>query len=526
MQMRPREMSDTTRRAAAALAICLLPLIACDLDVENPNDPDRRRALSNPADVESLIRSQFLQFWGVVQGDITDEGNPGPSFDAAAEVETSNSFNDGTFDQGLMPPIAIINRVGYRWGNWMRDPWLNFNRGLASIRDGLRAVEEQNLRIAEPERLQAFAKFMQGLFHGWIALQYDRGFILDETVEEPGSSVDDLRPYDEVMEAARGYLAEARAIAGANDFALPDGWLGPDSYTSDDLVRLAHSYEARFMASVARTPEERAAVSWSEVLDHVNRGVVEDFGINAQGPGGLWTADYKGRSARTSSVYLPLIGPADQSGAYTEWENASPEARQPFLVDTDDRRITAGPPNSSGKYLEFRDFFNNQSQRGTFFLSNYSPKWWREISDTEFGFAPEVSVKEMNFLAAEAHIRMGNPQAALPLINQGRVENGELPPATAQGVSGERCVPRAVGPIRKISGLPQGACGDLLTTLAYEKRIELFEMSAGLSFFDARGWGMLRTGRPLHVPIPMEDIQVISGLEFYTFGGGGPGSAP
>ena len=40
------------------------------------------------------------------------------------------------------------------------------------------------------------------------------------------------------------------------------------------------------------------------------------------------------------------------------------------------------------------------------------------------------------------------------------------------GVSGARCVPRAIGPLMKASGLAENACGDLLTTLIYEKRIE------------------------------------------------------
>lgn len=512
-------------RFAVAGAV-LFPLGAClGLDVTNPNEPERERALSNAADVEALIRSQFRTYWGVTQGGVADEGGPGPALDAAAEVEASNSANNGTWDMGNIPPDAVVNQVGYRWGVWSRTPWLEMNRGLASIRSGLLSIEEQNLeaKLDDPQRVQAFSKFMQGLFHGYLALMYDRAFVLDETVDEPADV--ELQSYSEVMQAARGYLAEARSIAQASDFSLPDGWLGPSSRSSDDLVRLTHSYEARFMTAVARSPDERAAVSWSEVLNHVDQGIVEDFGIDLDGPGGVWNGPYKGRSARGSSVFLPLIGPADQSGGYVDWENTAPRNRQPFTVVTDDRRIHGDTPEDAGKYMEWREFFNNQRERGTWFLSSYSPTWWRDISDTGFGFAPEVSVQEMEFLAAEAHIRQGSPGAALPLINDARVEQGELPPATADGVSGSECVPRAVGPLTKASGLSEGECGDLMTTLIYEKRIELFELTAGLSFFDARGWGILRTGRPIHIPLPMEDIQVL-GMSHYTFGGGGEGSAP
>lgn len=500
----------------------LFPLGAClDLSVTNPNEPERERALSQAADVAALIRSQFHTYWDVVQGGIGDEGSPGAALDGAAEVEASNSANDGTWDMGMIPPTPIVNEVGYRWGSWSRTPWLTMNRGLSALRSALQAIEERNLTddLVEPARVQAFARFMQGLFHGYIALMYDRGFILDETVDPVTT---ELQPYDVVMQAARGYLAEARSIAEANDFTLPDGWLGPSSYTSEDLVRLTHSYEARFMTAVARSPEERAAVAWEEVLSHVAQGVVEDFGVNLDGPGGVWSSPYKSRSGRGTSIYLTLLGPADQSGAYIAWENTPGPDREPFLIDTDDRRITDGTPTDAGKYVEHRNFFNNQRARGTWFLSNYSPMWFRNISDTDFGFAPEITVEEMEFLTAEAHIRLNNPDAALPLINDRRVEEGELTGATLAGVSGDRCVPRAVGPLTKASGLSEGACGDLMTTLIYEKRLELFELTAGLSFFDARGWGILRTGRPIHIPIPMEDLQVL-GISHYTFGGGEEG---
>lgn len=506
------------------LAALLVPVVGCDLDVINPNEPSRERALTNADDIRALIRSQYRTYWNVAQDDPTDEGNPGPALDATTEILASNSANDGTWDQGMMPPIAVINQVGYAWGPWMRDPWLEMNRALAAVRDGLQSIEERNLDLDDIERIQAFSKYLQGLFHGYMALMYDRGFILDETVEDPADL--ELQPYGTVMQAAMDYLSEARSIAAANDFELSDGWLGPATYTNEDLVRLTHSYQARFMAAVARNPTEREAVDWDAVLSHVSQGIAEDYGVNLDGPGGVWNAYYKDSfGARTISLFLPFLGVADQSGAYIDWENTPAPDRTPFLIDTDDRRITDGTPTGEGVLVEYRDFTVNIAARGTWFLSNYSPKWFRGIADTGFGFAPEITVQEMQFLAAEAHIRNGSPDMALGVINDGRVSDGQLPEATTTGVSGARCVPRAIGPLRKASDLSEGACGDLMTTLIYEKRIELFQLSAGLAFFDARGWGILRSGRPVHVPIPMEDLQVL-GLSHYTFGGGGEGSAP
>lgn len=123
-------------------------------------------------------------------------------------------------------------------------------------------------------------------------------------------------------------------------------------------------------------------------------------------------------------------------------------------------------------------------------------------------------------------MRLGEPERALPLINAARVEIGELPPATLDGATGERCVPRAVGPLAKASSRAEGECGDLWQVLIYEKRMQLAFLSQGNTYYDARGFGTLRTGRAIHAPVPMEELQLL-GIPHYTFGGvGGPGSAP
>lgn len=519
-------MIDLRSLRAVVATAAVLSMGAClDLEVTNPNEPERDQVLSSGTDVEALISGQFRTYWDMVQGSGDGAGSAAATLDALAEVEVSNSANDGTQDAGDLPPKPLPNIVGYRWGNGWRSPWLLQNRGLSAIRQGLLAIDELGLTVAEGPRLQAYAKLMQGLYLGQIALLYDRGFIIDETVATDEDVVAlTLLPYDQVMTAARGYLAEARTIAGANSFTLPAGWLGPATYSSDDLVRIAHSYEARFMAQVARTPTERAAVDWSQVISHVASGVTEDFGVELDGPGGIWGSPYKSRSGTGNSVGLSFLGPADQSGAYIAWENTAPADRTPFDIDTDDRRISDGTLQGPGLLAEWRTFFNNQAARGTYYLSNYSGRWFRQIDETGFGFAAEISVQDMSFLEAEANIRLGFPALALPIINDARVNLGQLPAATVTGVSGARCVPRAIGPIGKASGQTVGACGDLLTTLIYEKRMVVLQLTVGSVFYDARGFGTLRTGRAIHFPIPAEDLQLL-GIPFYSFGGGGEGSA-
>ena len=58
-----------------------------------------------------------------------------------------------------------------------------------------------------------------------------------------------------LMDAAMGYLNEAISIANGATFTLPAAWIIND-LTSDEFVKLVHSYKARYMSGVARTKAE------------------------------------------------------------------------------------------------------------------------------------------------------------------------------------------------------------------------------------------------------------------------------
>jgi hypothetical protein len=518
-------MTTTKAIKGLALGAVLVSLGACiDLSVTDTNAPDRTRALGQPGDVEALISGTFRTWWDLQQGDA-----PGPAMSSMADEISGSQANYGFQDQGMEPPREIINQTAYQWGYWVYDPWLLANRALASLRDGLQSIDQLGLKIgdngADTPRAIAFAKFMQGLFLGGIALQYDQGFILDETVADPLKM--SLQPYTDVMTAALGKLKEAQDLAASNSFTIPAGWMGTTSYTNDDFIRLTHSFTARFMVEVARSPAERAAVNWNTVLAEVQAGVTKDFGVNIDGPSGVWQITLKTFMGTGSDIDLALIGPADQSGAYSAYEATPPDQKLPFLIDTDDRRIVgADSMTAPGAYVQYRSTIIQPAERGGWYQGNYAPWWYYTLSQTRLGFAPLLTVNEMGFLAAEAYIRTGQPALALPYINDRRVSVGQLPPATVTGVSGARCVPRAAGLLAKASNVPEGDCADLMETLIYEKQIETAFEYAGSSWFDHRGFGTLRTGRAVESPLPQVDLDLL-GLALYTFGGvGGNESAP
>ncbi|MBW3534261.1 MAG: hypothetical protein KY453_03425 [Gemmatimonadetes bacterium] len=158
-------------------------------------------------------------------------------------------------------------------------------------------------------------------------------------------------------------------------------------------------------------------------------------------------------------------------------------------------------------------------ERGTYHFSLYGDnRWWDYLNDPFMtGLASDMTERELDFLQAEAALRQGNTAQALSILNEYRVGNGELPPATAAGAPGgpDACVPQN----------PDGSCGDLWETLKYDKRIEVWHTGMGIAFWDDRGWGDLTPGTAVHFPVPGEELLVLL-EEIYTFGGDAGGAAP
>jgi hypothetical protein len=347
-------------------------------------------------------------------------------------------------------------------------------------------------------------------------------------------------------------------MAQANTFTLPSTtaeWIPGMTMTNTQLARLIHTYIARFMAYTPRTAAERAAVNWAEVITHIDQGITSDFA--PVGTPGIMSSTYKNRIARQRTttpsdfarVDYMLVGPADQSQGFINWFNTVPASRQPFKMTVTDRRIdgvatwnrttkawdgtppstcanvpsptsTSRPVASCGLYMGFHDevaFFN--PGRGTYLRSYYFYHRWGRGTSFENGPIPIITVTEMKLLKAEALIRLGRPEEAIPLINETRTTFGGLPAVDINGAPGTApdCVPRRIS----------GACGNLWDALRYEKRIETLGLTGGLPYYDARGWGTLVENTMIHFPMPVVDIELLMGADaVYTFGGGGPGSAP
>ncbi|MCI0432924.1 MAG: hypothetical protein L0271_04645 [Gemmatimonadetes bacterium] len=484
-----------------------------DLDTENQNNPDRDRALAEAGDIESLIASGFQNWFYGFSG----SSYPAHALSTAADEGTSSWGNYGMQHISSEPRVPWSNSTGYSYRGVAESPWYDLYEVISSMNDGLIAIEG-GIQIGDNgagnQRAKAFAKFMQALAHGYAALHFDRMFIFTEDMDLETTEFE-LVDYKAGMTEAIRMMDQAIAEMGTGTFMLEPHWIPfGTTITNTNLAKIANSYVARMMASVARTPEERAAVNWNEVLNRISKGVTSDFGIILDNT--IWGEHYKFQMQRFDWYRSDsrMVGPSDISGAYQNWLSTPVQDRVDFDMNSLDKRVQGDGVGKNGTDFSYRRPQNHRADRGTYHFSRYH--WTRlfYIRQTNIGWDPLLTVDEMNLLKAEALIRTGKPDEAVALINATRVSRGGLPPVTVNGVVGQAdCVPKKIDDVN-------AGCANLMETLQYEKRIETYAQAAGLAFWDARGWGILIPGTVLHLPIPARELETL-GLAQYTFGGVG-----
>ena len=512
-------MTQFIKRSQKVLGVTafVVAMSGCqDLAVDNDNEPDRVRAITNPSDVEALI----FGAWPTFMSRTHQSSSSVNSMPTIADEGTATYANNASLELSSEPRIPFNNNslssahgiARWQWYDWY-EGLSNANEGLIAINQGL-TIEEDG--VDNTLRAKAFAKFVQGLSLGYIGLQFDQGYIATENTDLSNPKNLTLEPYAAVVNAAADALEEAAAIASANQFAI-DGVIEDVSLTNDLLAQLANTYAARILVFGARTPAERATVDWPRVLRLLDAGITEDF-FSGASSGGTYSL-YYWRSSNNGSYSQRadnrLLGPADISGAYQNWLATPAKDREKFQIVTPDRRITGDTPDSPGLYYEYLDHENFRPERGTYHFSYY--QWNRYGS----GIYDEVPIKllsmdEIRLIRAEAAMHSGNRGLAAELINVTRTTNGQLPPLTADGVpQADDCAPRS----------DSGACASLEEALAYERLIEGQGLSCLRAFFERRGFGSLSPGTFLHFPIPARELETL-GMPIYTWGGvGQPGSA-
>lgn len=491
-----------------------------ELGTVNVNSPDEERALQNPSDVESLIGGSYFTFHNALYG----FGYPDESLETAADYLTYSWGNYGSNELSHEPRAPIPNSTSWGYRGFVTRPWFDLYGVISSCNDGLRAISG-GLEIDELDRAKAFAKFMQGMSHAMLGVLFDQAFIFDENVNLD-TDILELKPYQEVFAAGKAEMEEAISIMESSSFTLPESWIRGNAFTSAELAQLAHSLLANYMAMVPRDPAERLAVNWNEVLTHLDKGMTTDFTVLDEA-GQWWHSmqSFHSNSVGATTTWgradYKMIGSSDRSNGYQTWLNLPVAQRDDFEMDTADLRIWDQTRDASGNQNPGLYFYNNgnarfNADRGTYHHSMYaSHRYAAYQANNDTGPMYMLLTTQNDFLRAEALLHIGGrEQEVADIINSTRVTNGGLEPATvadgAGSMSDER---KALKP------------ASLWAMMKYDKAIETTITFCGTGFCDRRGWGELVSGTFLHLPIPANEMQTLQ-LQVYTFGGGGPGSAP
>lgn len=530
-----------------------------DLDLPYYNKPDRFRAMAEPEDVEVLIYSTYRLWWTSAH-----HNQPNRAISVMGnEMTTALTGASATYDVAREPRETIPNTQVYP-GWWvMRRPWDQRWQVISNAVDGIQAIRSLDMKIYEgsgsdridvTDRALAFAYFTAGLGHIYLAFHFDQSYIFTPDMElredidfkDLARSGFNFRPYHEVAEVGRQLLRDALEIIENNPHSIPARWMNQDDdISAEDFKRIIHSFIARSLVYTPRSPEERAAIDWSDneggVLYHLERGIEKDLYVKFETE--IWESPYQQFTQFINDARLAnrLIGPADTSGAYQDWLAKPLNERTRFQIHTPDRRITGPTATSRGELIAYQGRsagLSNSSTRGRYLDSHYYSVRYGHQDSLRIPGTKLVTMTplEMDFLKAEAYYRLGQKDKTVEIVNRTRTRDRHipagsgttvaypgLPPVTIDGVpESEGCVPKK--PYRNPDGtIP---CGDLWDALMYEKRIELHALEAIIPYADARGWGQMVEGTLIHFPVTARELEII-GYPEYSFGGAGrPGGAP
>lgn len=519
-----------------------------DLEVANPNNPDRQRTLANPSDVEALAGAQFQQ---IVSATHFANGRIQAGMMTASFMSASTLANNGMGPRSSIPRNAIDNSLGnaYQNENFAEYRLLSFVARNASdvlVRSKDPAFSLGVSRGGDLQRLNAWTHFVYGVAMGYLSLAYDSAGVprpQDEAVFIPL-----LEGYQEVNAHALAQFDSALAYATmSGTTSLPgSGWLtGPsgDGVSMTRFAQVVRSYRAQIRAGAARSAAERAAIDWNAVIADATSGIDSDLVVQMN-PSLGWDYGWLStglhyRDANWHQQPYYIIGMADVSGRFDAWLATPRDNRTPFLIVTPDQRFPQGAtreaqnrsagdddtPLPAGQYFRNRNPGKDQAAVG-WRNSWYDHYRFRAFSDAaRIGAFPLFTRAESEMLAAEGYLRTGNVAAAAALIDRTRTAaglpalSGVVASATQPVPGGAECVPRV--PL----GDSAPACGDIMEAMKWEKRLETAFTSWGAWFFDSRGWGDLPIGTAVQWPVPSQEADARLMAQYNLGGEGRPGGA-
>lgn len=450
-----------------------------DLEVPNLEHPNDEILASDPVALEATA-GNLLNSWFMT---VHSTESPGAAFQTMADVSTASYGNFGMRDLSSEPRVAFNNSSGY--SNDVTNSYFNSLYSLLTDANTLVGAVESGTEFDDPAMIEMMGKFGQALSVGYLALVFDRVWLYDNegaiTLENETGEV----TYATAMEYALGKLDEAIAIADANSFSLPEGWLPGVVASSEKMSQFMNSMGARMMVGNLRNSAQKSGLDWSKVIQYVDNGITEDFSILMDDI--TWYSliphtylVYPGWG-RVDMRVIHMMDP-NTPDYWTDDINTLPESTSVDARLASDYEYLASNAFSAdrGKY-----HFSTYRYAG---LNNYISNWTVPVT--------EYTKSESELYKAEAllHVGGGDAAAAAAIVNAGtRTTRGELPDVPADPIA-------------------------VYDAIHYERVVEFAYTGMGISFFEMRKEDLLQQGTLLHFPVPGKALDAIP-EPYYTFGG-------
>lgn len=546
----------------------------------NLNNPDVARVLARPGDVESVIANSFGSAYNSAQGATGGSGIAAhiePALLTMAFENSSSLANDGLGPRGSLPRSPIANNSTDTYAGNNAYNYQGSQRAARTAANGLVQLNSKGFTLGSAQqdlRARAFAYFSMSFANATVAIAYDSLSIVSETdtiASPPAKFVGGfnampiiLTQMDSAIAAASRAIAMGSATNGAGGgvgFTLPSTWVNGNALTAAQFIQMVRGFKARFRAEVARTPADRAAVDWAQVVGDANAALPADLNITMTTVAPWRVGDEQHYLFDTWAQQSPMIiGMADSVRAgctaanqgdpnggncYDAWIATSLGNRYAFIIQTADQRFPSGntrvaqqvssgagtaqqPPRPN---LYFRNRRASDPSGDAWNLSQYDFYRFQLWNDGgRAGPYPIMARAELDLLAAEGYIRQGDFGNAMAKINISRVGKGNLPPIAgitsatqpiAVGAAANSCVPRVpTGP-----DFAHATCGNILEAMKWEMRLETAYTHLGAWYFDSRGWGDLPQYTTLNFPVPYQETDVRSMKAWTTGGPGGKDAA-
>ena len=533
----------------------------CDsLNIGNPNAPDTKRALGDPATVQTIAVGAMRTWYLTTQGGFGEDQYPALTLSvmARSHVASWNNFNirfytgctTGNWDVytsatngtcsteqlgSTYPRVEWQNNAASAQRTQIEAMWYGYYSSLSSANDVLRAIRRNGLVITDAgttKMVETMAELAEALSLSGLALNYDQTFVVTDStpLDANGKPIVTFTAATVARDTALNKLDQVIAAANANQFDVPGDFFGSPgvSYDNVKVAQIANTMAARLLAYMPRNATENAAVDWARVATYASHGISSGAAFNLtfhQDACNTWCDFLKVWSndmttMRVHTRVAHLMDPATQPDPWNIGQNSNPNSPDKRLGDGTYRGVTApgdtlgyefkilaAYPDTTGSggtdYVWSYDQENQRPDRGAWHMSAVGQV--RYDSLTTCGDNPQGEATgegdAVMVLAAENDL----------LWAEGLIRQPSPDLANAALLINKSRVGRG--------GLTPATAGDanLLDELQYEQDVELPGSNIA-PFYNQRRIDKLEPLTPHEMPVPAKELGVLQQAA-YTCGG-------